>query len=202
MQFKTKKECKEYFKKVLNGIIPLDNEAKENFKKLIKRHPDYELKKGAGIKDIYIGKTQYNNNCFHIWRTDNTHTDISYLACLTKQSDLSKIKKACRNAIRPIIKQEQSKVNYGVDTCQFTGEVLTRENTHIDHYNLKFAGVFNMWIMNKEVKVLMKKLNNDSLDLETRIYFTCKQTIEDFVDFHNSNTHLRAISKTANLKLR
>lgn len=195
-----KTQEKQKFKAILNKGFLTEND-KAQLKELFKKHPSYARKKGTGIKDIVVEKTKFNNNTFVIVRNDFTKTDISYIVCIDGQkTKKAKVKKACRNAVRPIIKNAQDKVMYGIDRCQFTGEVLTKENTHIDHYNLNFNELFKAWIKDKNVDYLFSQLNDTSVDMEMHVYFTNAKTRQDFIAFHNKNTHLRAISKTANLK--
>jgi len=197
----TKTEEKNKFKKILNKGS-LTEEDKKELRILFKKHPFYNIKKGCGIKDIFVTKTKYGTNGFFIIRNDLSKVDISYLQCVNGASTkLSDIKAACRTSIRLVILNVQNKVNYGIDKCQFTGEILTRKNTHIDHYNLKFNDLFKKWIKGKDVDYLFRQLNDTSIDLVNDIYFENSEIRNDFVNFHNKNTHLRAISKTANLRL-
>jgi hypothetical protein len=197
----TKAEEKIKFKKILNqGFLTREN--KLDLVALFKKHPYYKIKIGSGAKDIIVEKTKYGNNCFFILRKDGTQTDISYLQCINGESSkISSIKSACRSAIRSEILKVRRNVNFGVDRCIFTRELLDNQNTHIDHYNMKFNDVFKLWMKGKDIEDLFSDLNDTSKDMVNDIFFVNKNRIKDFTEFHNKNTHLRAISKTANLKL-
>jgi hypothetical protein len=195
-----KTKLKEKCKAILSQDFMIDSD-KEFLMNLFTMHPSFEQKKGDGIKDIKIKRTIYGNNCFYIERTDGSGTDISYLKCINgRPTKISEIKKACRTAIRSEVVKIKNSVNYGIDTCQFTGEVLNENNTHIDHYNLKFNEVVNNWLKLKDVEFLASKLNNKK-DNEVEVFFIDENIIADFLEYHNKNTHLRAVSKKANLTI-
>lgn len=195
----TKKQLKEKTRALLYKEN-LSQEDKYFLFGLFMQHPHFKIKEGCGMKDVFVGKTIYGTKCFFIRRNDNSKVDISYLQCINgKPTKLSDIKAACRSAIRSIIKIKQSKVSYGIDKCEFTGEILLRQNTHIDHYDLSFDKVFKAWMLEKDVDELFNNLNDTHVDLECEIYFKNDKIKNDFIEFHNNNTHLRAISKKANL---
>lgn len=169
---------------------------------LFSNHQHWELKKGNGVRSIHVAFTPYKTRCFYITRFDGSVTDISYVQCLkASPTDLQNIKSACRDTIRPMIQAFRGNVEFGKDVCPITGEVLTKENTHIDHFNKTFDEVFNDWMKGKSISVLATKLNNTEEDLQTRIYFTDEDIRADFYNYHYYNTHLRAVSRTANLSV-
>jgi Protein of unknown function (DUF3223). len=193
--------CKSILHKYqINSSVSLEADY-EFLLQLFAKHPHFLLKKGCGIKDIIIKFTEFKNRCFYIIRTDGTQTDISYLVCVNGQGTKKKdISFACRSAIRDIIvKFRDINVIYGVTKCPITNEVLTKDNTHIDHYNLSFNELFEMWIKGADIDILHSNLNITTLDCEHQIYFTDNSIIEHFRKFHNDNTHLRAVSSKANL---
>lgn len=167
---------------------------------LFSLHPEFEQKQGCGIRNIIILKALYNSKCFGIVRTDGTKTDISYISCIKgKVNKLENIRKACRSAVDMEVYGVRLSVNVGIDRCPFTDEVLTKDNIHIDHYDLKFADLFNKWIQGKDIEQLYLATNYKAEDLSFLTVFTDTDVAEDFRTFHNANTHLRAVSKTANL---
>lgn len=164
-------------------------------------HSDFEQKKGVGIKKFTVKTTQYGNKCFFIIRTDGTETDISFTHAINKPSKIYIIKKACRSAIRNEIAYfKYTTVKFGLDKCPFTGEILTGENTHIDHYDMQFNEMFNIWIKKYDIDFLHSKIN-ETKDNTYTTEFTDNVIIDDFVSFHNSHCKLRAVSKTANLTI-
>lgn len=164
-------------------------------------HTEYENKIGCGLDFISIQKTMYGQRCFYLHRIDGTSTDISFVHSITNRTDLFKIKQACRHSIRNIIVEFRNKnVVYGISKCPITNELLFQNNTHIDHFNLTFNDLFNLWIAKKDIKKLSELINKtEDNNLET--YFTCEKTINDFIKFHNENTNLRFVSKNANLSI-
>lgn len=72
---------------------------------------------------------------------------------------------------------------------------------HIDHYDLTFAELFNLWVNTRDIDYLYSQINDTSKDCETNVYFINQEIIDDFVQHHNSHTHLRAVSKIANLSI-
>jgi hypothetical protein len=164
-------------------------------------HTEWELKKGCGIKSIAIKKDMYGKKYFFLNRIDGSGTDISYVHCISARTPLMQIKMACRYAIRSIIqKYKEENVQYNVSTCPITGEILTRDNTHIDHYDLSFQQMFELWMQDKCIDDLYRKINRHE-DKCLITLFTCTDTNSDFVEFHNKHCKLRAVTKTANLSI-
>ena len=168
---------------------------------LFERHPEWNLKKGVGIKSISVISGSFNSKCFQINRIDGSTTDISFTKCISNPSKLSQVKKACRAAIRPeIIKFRKDNVVYGNAICPFTKDPLYPDNTHIDHYDLTFDEMFLLWSADKSI-VQLFKLINDTKDNCFDTYFTDKEVESDFIKFHNQHCKLRAVSKFANLSI-
>ena len=166
---------------------------------VFKGHPEWETKNGVGINKIHVGLAKFGSKCFYITRVDNTMTDISFLQSIRgkNRTDLEKIKYACRAAIEPIIKEFKDSIIYGVTKCEVTNEFLIEGQTDIDHYDLTFIEMFNLWIKNYDVNELVKKINIHQ-DMCQEYYFTDKEIKEDFVLFHNKHCKLRAVTRHVN----
>jgi len=163
-------------------------------------HSSWDSKQGIGIKSISVIKNQFNK-CFQLNRIDGTFTDISFIHSISNPSKVYKVKKACRTAIRKhIVKFRDENVVYGVSVCPITNEVLTKENTHIDHYDLTFDLMFNLWVIQHDFDFLLSKVNEPK-DNCLVTCFTDGSIIEDFINFHNLKCKLRAVSKIANLSI-
>lgn len=80
------------------------------------------------------------------------------------------------------------------------GELLTKLNTDIDHYDLTFELMFKLWITKHDVDELHSKIN-ETKDNSVITCFTDRLIIDDFINFHNSNSKLRAVSKNSNLSI-
>jgi hypothetical protein len=196
-----KEKCKEILKKTSNGIEITELEDIKFLIGVFENHSEWDVKKGSGINKISVNRTEpYNTKCFFIHRTDGSITDISYKHCLQPLTKLAYIKMACRSAVSEIIINYRDNVEFGLVCCPFTDELLTLKNTQIDHHNLTFAELFNKWIVDKDVDILYEKLNTTKDEISST-YFTDLNIVNDFISFHNANTHLRAVSIEANRML-
>ncbi len=110
--FETQKAAKDYTRKLLLklepiGLIGTTIKEWEYLNALIKRHPEYESKKGVGIGGIII-KRDYNNSiAMDLKRTDGTVIDISWVACVTSKgaSEKENLISAMRFAVKKQIDQ-------------------------------------------------------------------------------------------------
>lgn len=193
-------KCREILHKYNPGEI-VNNSDLFFLISVFENHSEWDKKKGEGILNISIGLAQFGTRCFIINRTDGSSTDISFLKAITNPSEDSDLKKACRSAIQcEIDKFKDENLQYGITRCAITNEILLPNDTHIDHYDLTFSEVYNEWIKYQNKKYLVSKLNK-SVDNETETYFIDDKINYDFRIFHNMNTHLRAVTKYANLVL-
>jgi hypothetical protein len=190
-----KDQCKEILNKyALNHTIIEERDFLVN---VFKNHPNWKEKRGHGGKRIFIGQDNYKHRCFFIERIDNTVVDISYLTAIAgnSKSDLERIKIACRNAILPeIIDFRNKNVIFGVTKCAISYDILTKENINIDHYDLKFSEMFDLWIKRYNPKELVK---NIMVQDQTSIFIN-NEILNDFISFHNLNCKLRAVTKHVN----
>jgi hypothetical protein len=190
-----KDQCKEILNKyALNHTIIEEREFLVN---VFKNHPNWLEKRGKGGRRIFIGQDNYKHRCFFIERIDNTVVDISYLTSIAgnSKSDLERIKIACRTAILPeIIDFKNKNVIFGVTKCEISGEILTKENINIDHYDLKFSEMFDLWIKKYIPKELVKNIQVQ----DQTSSFTNDIILNDFISFHNINCKLRAVTKHVN----
>ena len=171
-------------------------------------HPNWEQKRGCGIKNYYVGKGQ-NTTCFWIRRTDGTETDIGINKVLgrpwTKEVPpvlLYDVKRACRHAVKPAIERFRSTVVLPF-VCIVSGTLVTKmEDVEVDHVNDRFCDVFKGWWEGKTVEEQerIRQAVNPSTDGCRETYFTDTAIAEDFAAYHKTHTHLRAISKEANQK--
>lgn len=164
-------------------------------------HPEWKKKVGVGIDHLEVRKSTHGTKCFYIVRTDGTFTDISYPASISPYNRKKDIMDACRNAISSTIYLFRSSATLPF-VCPVTGEVVTdRSNMHIDHYDLTFKELFDLWMKDKDVDELYRKTLKSNRDDCMDTFFDDEKVILDFIQFHNSHTHLRAVSKTANLSV-
>ena len=204
----TKAKLKDICKTILNKyeVPSVVTEIKdiEFLLTVFERHPEWSIKVGSGFKCIEIRLAKpYNTRCFVVVRKDSTFTDISYIRAVDgAKSKLSDIKCACRNAVSQIIIDFQKTIDFNSAVCPFTGSRLTSSfDTHIDHYEMTFNELFYKWIEDKDIDVIFSDINDGSKDNETEVYFMTATNKCDFIKFHNANTHLRAVSRDANLSV-
>jgi len=170
---------------------------------IFESHANWEQKKGVGVDYISVGNATYGTKCFFIHRIDGSKTDISFVSAITNPKPISKVKAACRFAIREeIVNFRKENVIYNETKCPITGYVLTSYNTHIDHYDLTFNQMFNLWISQENVNLdyLIDQLE-ETKDNEFETKFKDNEIDLLFTKFHNENSKLRAVSSTANLSI-
>ena len=199
---KLTEKCRDILYKY-DGIVS-DEKDKEFLISIFRNHPNWNKKQGIGIERIET-KTNptWKNKCFWIYRLDGTNTDISFKECISSTPINTKLKLACRNAISTIILEERevykSKLPF---ICPICGKLIsTEKDFHIDHYDLTFDEVFNNWLITQNINILIQYLNDESQDGISETKFTNQDIIDNFVKFHNDNTHLRAVHVSANLSI-
>lgn len=188
-------------RKILNDTSKIVDKPSTDFliNNIFPNHLRWKNKVGVGIDHIEVRPDIYGGKCFYIIRIDGSFTDISYVKSITPEKPIDYVYRACRAAIRPIIKEEREKIKLPF-VCPITNEIIYNiDDIHIDHYDLTFDELFNEWIKDKDINELYKKTLDSSKDNSTITYFYDKEIIKDFVEFHNKHTHLRAVSKKANL---
>ncbi|WP_158673989.1 DCL family protein [Pedobacter sp. KBW01] len=202
MKSKLKAQAKAILNEKPLGFVFEQNTSEYNFLlRIFQGHPEYQIKAGSGISNIYISKgLEFSTRCFFITRIDGSTTDISYIRSIDgATSKISDIKCACRSAVKDVVERRRLKVVYGETKCPISGDILYPENTHIDHYNLPFNEVCDAWLKSQNIDIVHSCLNDNSVDHVQEISFASKTLKESFITFHNANTRLRAVSKTANL---
>ena len=164
-------------------------------------HPEWDEKVGIGIDHLEVRPDGYGGRCFWIVRRDGSFTDISFVASISPPKKKADVIKACRTVIRPLIEEMRESIKLPF-TCPITGEiVLDRHNVHIDHYNLTFKEVFCEWVKDKDIDALYARTLKSNRDNDTNTYFDDEEICRDFLEFHNQHTHLRAVSRRANLSV-
>ena len=207
MKFFNEEITKVKIKKIIQTILNnsnlnewLNEEEHEIILELLKNHPNYNTKKGNGIKGFKIQYNHYKKRGFYLYRIDGTFTDFSYLQCLNPQTLLFKIKKACRNSIQEYIIsfKIRSFQNSNSVKCEISGKELTFNTCEVDHYNPTFKEIFEEWISNK--KITYGDINN-SQDNNELTSFTNKELNQSFKEFHNKVANLRILSPEINREL-
>jgi len=180
-----KNKIKELLKAFPKDVIFNDSFVYDYFK----QHPNWNEKIKSGFIGFAIKKNEWNYS-FHVANSEINFTPISYNYDIKESYD-DQLKKALRNEIQVYVDKVRNNVNFGIDKCVITGEILTKKNTHIDHYNLDF-------------KDLVKKFTSqyDNIQIHKKgVKFYLKDDVikQEWVKYHNENTNLRAVTATANL---
>lgn len=131
--FKNKSQLTNYTRNLIKdigiGIIDNDNKHFKFFNELIKRHSEYKLKLGSGIKSFIIKQNEMNKKAFelNILRTDDTTVDISYIHCCNLINN-NQLLKAMRYSIRKQILKFRNKASLICNICNNNNCEF-----HVDH---------------------------------------------------------------------
>ncbi len=188
--FNSKKDAISFYKKILfNHKLGdfLSEKETEEIKELLKNHPDYEYKKGLGIKYIFVDSDGFGKGCFWIKRVDNTEIDFSFYTCINgKKSVLQDFESACRRSIAEFIIDFKNKNGITKD-----------KREHVDHEPpLTFSKIVDDFIKEKNIDLTKIEYDNSS----TMTLFIDKKLEKDFYEYHKSVCKLRIISAKENLK--
>lgn len=208
LEFKTKKECENYTREIINFLgcckIYKKKPMFDFFNDLIKNHPEYEDKIGVGINYFIIEPNPMVKKYYQmaIKRLDGTKMDFSWVYCCqfkerTKHEDLIR---SMREAISPYtmeFKKNQTKLicNY----CESEGE--PRDKYHVDHVEPSFSTISTNFL--NETKLIKPivfgecKLNN-----LTRFMKEDEEFEDAWVDYHNDVCTYQILCRSCNIKKR
>ena len=192
----TAKEAENICKNILNDIDGVVPECCTDFLYcLFEEHPHWKEKEGCGLDHFEVRRGLYGKKSFYIVRLDGTSIDISYRkAIYSYPSKRLDVMKACRTVISPIIEMYRNQIKLPF-VCPITDDVVTdKSNIHIDHYDLTFKELFDLWMEDKDIDELYDKLSKSN----NEVHFDDPLLTLDFYQFHNDHTHLRAVSARAN----
>ena len=190
-----KNKVKSLFGKMVLNEVVVDAEEIKLLITFFSEHPEWEEKKGAGF--LHFAKVKNNwNQSFAVVDVNRNHQTISMN--FTKVLNKKKIVLlAFRNHIEYQIDEVRKKVTYGVDKCEFTGITLTRDNSHIDHYNHDFIDVANMFV--DSFFLSYDGIYNYIVKQGVKNYISDEFIVDSFCKFHEENTNLRCVSASFNL---
>jgi hypothetical protein len=188
-----KKQVQEIFRNLSNNEIVTNKKDEELLLNYFSKHPEIERKNGDGFKCFKRIRNEWNE-CLAIEDINGNLNTIS-INFNVKSSHLSNVISALRNEIEPQIELFRKTVNYGVDKCCFTNEVLTKQNSHIDHFDLDFVEVLNNFFLEFSIDIDKVELTKKGVK-----YFIADEQIKSlFYLYHSVNTKLRCITAKANL---
>lgn len=179
-------------------------------------HPEW-YRKTNGMKVIKYAiraeKTyRYDGKCFYLVTEDGMENDIGYGKLKARPLEMKKymhdnIAAACRYAIeepciKPMKRDVIEKLNSGIEVkSEYSGKQITSKiGFQIDHFDVDFETLVNEWISHKELEFLFSKINMGENN-STITKFIDDDISEEFIIFHDKNTHLRVVTREENLSL-
>lgn len=187
--------------------VPVNAEDQHFLESLFSRHPEVEEKSGDGIVSIEVrtnramyGKTRG----FWILREDRTHIDISWKTCVDGSSRSPQKDFYCAARCEIAAQRQQFRDScFAGKThlqCPLTGQLITRDNCHIDHVAPKtFRALSNQWLAEnhlraEDIKTAARENGIDDM-------FCDRALAESWQRFHQAHAVLRVVSKVGNLSL-
>lgn len=168
-------------------------------------HVTWLDKVGPGIKAIQrVKEPNYGiHRAFWLHRVDGTSTDISYQISWIKKKDYEReFKNALRWVIKPQIDDFKQSSFDGVDhlRCPLTGQIVTFQNCHIDHYSPQFDEIVAEFVKKMGISNFEPQMA-DSRDGQTKCELANPHVANLFFEFHRSKANLRVLSKDGNLSI-
>jgi hypothetical protein len=198
IMFKNKIQLQEYTKNIIKkiglGIITKDNEHFNFFNELIKRHSEYEVKKGLGIKNFIIKQNKMNKKAFelNITRIDDSIVDISYIHCCNLINN-NLLLRAMRYSVRKQILKFRNNSNLTCNMCKINNDC----EFHIDHIK-PFSSLSSIFLKDKlnipNTFDDCKKTNNSKFKKEDYEFK------KEWKRYHKKNAELQVLCSKCNLK--
>jgi hypothetical protein len=142
--FETRAAATAYFREMLNLYRPGDRVSEEHsldLAALLERHTEYAAKVGSGVDHFEVFMTDHGTQCFRIVRVNGTGTDFSYPHCISQRAP--SCKQEVSEAFRQVVKFDLYRARddffakykdiEGRVTCAVTGEIIGRDQAHMDH---------------------------------------------------------------------
>ena len=211
LEFKTKKECENYTRNVINNlgccIINKDHTLFNFFDNLIKNHPECDAKKGIGIDYFYIQPNSFVKKFYEtmIKRLDGSETDFSWVYCckFKERTTSDNLLMSMRTAIKDdIIKYKQKQCKLICNFCKTENEVY--ENYHVDHHNPSFQTLKDNFLQLTQKQI--PSSFGDGFFFNGKKYNSTifKDEDEDFknswIDYHNKNCNFQILCRDCNLR--
>ena len=131
-------------------------------------------------------KTQNFNVVLKDYQLDDTSFSYSKLSkCSREEAD---VKAACREAVHRII--FKLKKRYCFSRCPISGLEINLDNAEVHHYAKSMRLLIKEWVDLKGGFSEVVKYVNQTIGGGTITCFNDEVIIQDFIKFHNQNTHL------------
>lgn len=207
LEFKTKKECENYTRKIINElgccVINKDHKHFKFFDNLIQNHSDCEDKKGTGIDYFYIQPNPLNQKHFMtmIKRLDGSEIDFSWVYCcqFKERTTTEDLIRSMREAIKHVTinyKQKQSKLI--CNFCKTENELY--ENYHVDHDNPSFKTLKDNFLQLTKKKIPLSFGNCKKYNFMANFKDEDVDFENEWVDYHNTNCNLQILCRDCNLR--
>lgn len=192
----THKEIIAECRRILNKTAPKAAVNPQEFSFLVSvfSNVPYWKDKTLGLEIVNIHKNtgSYGTYCFWLERSDGTMVDFSF-SKMFNRSKHADIIAALRNTIDPIILEMRE------NFTPFTYKGITVTNPTdavVHHEDLTFQELTKVWIeQHGGEDNIYKKVKRTSVG-DTVLYLADKVLENDFISFHNSNTHLVWLPKS------
>ncbi len=162
-----------------------------------KYHPNWDEKThGADVEYFHVEIAEQGNTfCFYLY-IGGIREDIGYSQIALKFKKINDIKRACREAIHPLITDFKKKMLESVILrCPITGELLNTTNMAVHHEVFIFDDIVTEWVDINGGEDEVFKYVNQTVGNGTVTKFTDKKLINDFVDYHNKHTKVCVLSE-------
>lgn len=180
----------------------LDQDDTDFMYDVIQMHPNAADKVGCGVKAFGVQRNpSYKNKEFMLVRKDGTQTDFSFNKCLRPPTQLARFLQACRQSVADgIIAFRHAYFQMTPNpVCELTGELLTMENSHVDHAPPHtFRYIAEMFIQKYHVDVERVTLTSGG---DNSCWVLMPTDLEAlWTDYHWQYAKLRVISAAENMR--
>jgi len=172
---------------------------------ILRKHRWYKQKVGSGEYDILVGTNKlYNTRGFFILRDNGTTTDFSFYECIypTKVFKQDFIKAARAAIAEDIIKARTTYFNRStIHICDICRKSITINNSHADHFPIKFKTLLDNFIKLYNIKDFEKLTEPESWDNKIGCEITDEKVIFSWIYYHMKYAKLRMLCPGCNLSL-
>jgi hypothetical protein len=202
-EFKSSKDAREFFKKMLSRYSDgedIGDEDGQLLYELLQRHPEAKTKMGPlGVQRFFRDKTDMPTSCFYLERHDGTTTDFKIESCITgKPPSIEKeFYDACRSAVADDLatrKREIFEAAGGVKQCATSGENVTFGESEYRHTTPRFIEIVEMFKTAKNIDIRSVSLSMGH-DMQYKTSFVDSTLAHEFKIFHAKHAHLDIFRK-------
>lgn len=174
---------------------------------LLERHDEYVEKVGCGVDFFEVMMTEHGTPCFRVVRTDGSGTDFSFGHCVTRRppSRKQEVSQAFRHVVRIDLYNARDaffaehKDAEGRVPCAETGELIRRDEAHMDHRApLTFEVLVTTFVEGRGLSLTDVPLTVGT-DEQVSPEVTDPNLAEAFRGYHARLARLDLVKNTANL---